>query len=302
MPVPALRTYHHSSFGAADLAAAKDGRVVSVCIPARNEGPTVGGIVASIRKHLVELAPVVDEILVIDDGSTDDTADRSAEAGARVVPAGEVLSDHTSGPGKGQAMWKSVYAARGDLIVWCDADIANFGPRFIVGLLGPLLAHDDVDMVKAFYDRPSRDGTVGEGGRVTELVARPLISRFFPRLSAVVQPLAGEYGGRRQVLEQLPFSPGYGVDLALLIDLVDRVGLDGLVQVDLGVREHRNRPLSDLGPQAMAIIEMVLGRAGIDQPGAATLIRPDQPPVTVEVDDLPPLADLDLDLAARESA
>jgi glucosyl-3-phosphoglycerate synthase len=162
-------------------------------------------------------------------------------------------------------MWKGLAAAEGDLVVYCDADVRNFGPRFVVGLLAPLLLHDDVGFVKAFYDRPL-EGQPGEGGRVTELVARPLLSLLFPDLTTIVQPLAGECAARREVLEQVPFVEGYGVDIGLVIDVARRFGLNSIAQVDLGVRHHRNRPLEELAPQATAIIQTVLARAGVPVP------------------------------------
>ena len=256
-PAPIVRTWHHAEFPEARLRAAKRGRSISVCLPARDEAATIGPIVHVCR----DLRPLVDEVVVVDDGSTDDTRAVALAAGARVVAAADVLPECGAGSGKGEALWKSIHAAHGDLIAWCDADVRNFGPRFVTGLVGPLLSSDDVSLVKGFYDRPL-DGRPGEGGRVTELVARPLISILFPHLAAVVQPLGGECAGRREVLEQLPFVQGYGVDLALLVDVAERFGLGAMAQVDLGVRVHRNRPLAELAPQAEAIIATALTRAG----------------------------------------
>jgi glucosyl-3-phosphoglycerate synthase len=251
-----------------------------VCLPARDEAATVGPIVRVCR----DLRPLVDEVVVIDDGSTDDTRAVALAAGARVVAAGDVLPECGLGSGKGDALWKSIHAAHGDLIVWCDADVRNFGAPFVTGLVGPLLTNDDVSFVKGFYDRPL-NGRPGEGGRVTELVARPLISILFPHLAPLVQPLGGECAGRRETLEQLPFVRGYGVDLALLIDVAERFGLGAMAQVDLGVRVHRNRPLAELAPQAEAIIATALTRAGLAVP--------------VEVDERPPMIEVP---AYRKSA
>jgi glucosyl-3-phosphoglycerate synthase len=236
---------------------------VSVCLPARNEESTVGAIVATIRRDLVDAVPLVDEILVVDDGSSDATARVAADAGARVVPASAVLPELCCGSGKGEVMWKSLYASTGDLVCWLDADLRNFEAHFVTGLLGPLLMRPSVGFVKGFYRRPLGDDPNG-GGRVTELMARPLISTFFPHLTGVVQPLGGEYAGRRRMLEQVPFVEGWGVEIGLLVDVVERFGSAALAQVNLGVREHRNRSLTDLAPTAMAILQIALRRAGID--------------------------------------
>src|SRR5437762_3999561 len=275
-----LRTWHHAEFPEARLRAAKRGRSVSVCLPARDEAATIGSIVRVCR----DLQPLVDEVVVVDDGSTDDTRVVASAAGARVVAAGDVLPECGPGSGKGEALWKSIHAAHGDLIVWCDADVRNFGPPVVIGRLGPLLTSDEVGFVKGFYDRPL-DGRAGEGGRVTELVARPLISILFPHLTPVLQPLGGECAGRREVLEQVPFVQGYGVDLGLLVDVAGRFGLSAMAQVDLGERVHRNRPLAELAPQAEAIIATALTRAGLA--------------VAVEVDERPPMIEVP---AYRKSA
>lgn len=260
MPETPLRTFQHSEFDAATLAGAKAGRLVSLCLPARNEAATVGLIVESVHAALVAKVGLVDEILVLDDHSTDDTAAVAHAAGARVVAAADVLSAYGPGPGKGEALWKSLYAAHGDLILWCDADVIGFAPHFVVGLLGPLLSESTVDFVKARYERPAEHGR--GGGRVTELVARPLLATLFPHLATLRQPLAGEFAGRREVLEHLPFVEGYGVDLALVIDVAERFGAGVIAEVDLGVRIHRNRPLHELAPQAAQILDVALQRAG----------------------------------------
>lgn len=286
---PVLRSSHHSQFTAEALAVAKGALTVSVCLPARDEESTVGPIVTAIRADLVDAVGLVDEIVVVDDHSGDRTASVAAAAGARVVQAAEVLADFGEGHGKGEAMWKSLHEAVGDLIVWCDADVIGFSSQFVVGLLGPLLTDPHVAFVKGFYDRPGDDGD--RGGRVTELVARPLLSLLFPQLGAVVQPLAGEYAGRREVLEQLSFVEGYGVDIALLIDVATQFGHDVIAQVDLGTRVHRNRPLDELSPQAASIIQTVLRRAGWPAP-SALLARPGLDPVTVEWAERPPLSTL----------
>ena len=227
---------------------------VSVCLPARNEEDTVGAIVHAIRRDLVEDTQLVDEIVVVDDGSIDDTAARAEAEGARVVTV-------TDGPGKGRALWNGLRETTGEVVVFCDADLYEFDSRFITGLVAPLLADERVGFVKGYYRRPLGDRP-SDGGRVTELVARPLLRLLCPHLAEVVQPLGGEYAGRRALLSQVPFIEGYGVDVGLLIDLTARFGAEMLAQVDLGVRLHRNRPLNELVPQASAVMEAVLVRAG----------------------------------------
>lgn len=273
-------TFHHRDFALADLVAAKGDTSVSVCLPARDEAATVGAIVESIRTHLVDGAGLVDELLVIDDHSSDRTAAVAADAGAAVVRT-------TDGQGKGEALWTSVVASKGDLIVWCDADVRAFDPAFVTGLLGPLLTRPGVGFVKGFYERPLNDQQEG-GGRVTELVARPLIALLFPELAGVVQPLSGEYAGRREVLERLPFVQGYGVDLGLLVDVTRLIGPEGIAQVDLGVRHHRNRSLAELSPQALAVMQTALRRAGLDAEAPAVLTRPGVPDVCIESGERPP--------------
>jgi glucosyl-3-phosphoglycerate synthase len=298
MTAPVVATHHHREYRARELAGAKAGLRVSVCLPARDEERTIGAIVTTVVEELVEGTGLVDEVLVVDDRSTDRTAELAAAAGARVVTADSVLAEHGPGGGKGEALWKSLAACDGDLVVWCDADVANFGAHFVVGLLGPLLT-TDVDFVKAFYARPLH-GRAGEGGRVTELVARPLLSHLLPHLAGFAQPLAGEYAGRRTVLEQVPFVQDYGVEVGLLADLADLVGLRRMAQVDLGERVHRNRPLPELAPQAMAILQVALDRAGAPPAlgRSSTLLRPDAAPVEVPLRERPPLADI----ARRRSA
>lgn len=275
-------TFHHRDFALADLVMAKGDTSVSVCLPARDEAATVGTIVESIRTHLVDDAGLVDELLVVDDHSSDRTAAIAADAGAAVVRT-------TDGQGKGEALWTSVLASKGDLVVWCDADVRSFDPAFVTGLLGPLLTRPHVGFVKGFYERPLNDQQEG-GGRVTELVARPLIALLFPELAGIVQPLSGEYAGRREVLERLRFVQGYGVDLGLLIDVTRLVGPEGIAQVDLGVRHHRNRSLAELSPQALAVMATALRRAGVDAEDPALLRRPGVPDVPIGTSErLPPL-------------
>ena len=236
---------------------AKGSARVSVCLPARNEAATIGAIV----REAVRL-DVVSEVVVLDDGSSDGTAEIAGRAGARVVSEASVLPDAGGGSGKGNAMWKSLYACSGDIICWIDADLRNFRGEYIERLCAPLLAEPDIMFVKAYFTR-SFEGAPTGGGRVTELVARPLVSLLFPKLADIVQPLGGEYAARRRALEVLPFVEGWGVELGLLVDIVERFGRDAVAQVDLDVREHRNRPLDDLGPQALAVMAIALRRAGL---------------------------------------
>jgi glucosyl-3-phosphoglycerate synthase len=268
--------------------------LVSVCLPARDEAATIGPIVAAVRRELVEATGLVDEIVVIDDGSLDATAEIAAANGARVVAESSILPDLPSGSGKGNALWKSLYACRGDVICWLDADIRNFQADFVTRLVQPLVDDPRVLFTKAYYRRPV-NGEPNGGGRVTELVARPLLNHLFPTLRDVIQPLSGEYAGRREILETLPFVEGWGVELGLLIDLAARYGADVITQVDLGVREHRNRPLDELGPQAYAILLAALRKAGVDDvaPLAVELTSFDEEhrrvAVPVEVRERPPM-------------
>ena len=292
---PTTRMFHHGEFPVDVLARLKGDQTVSVCLPARNEATTVGEIVRVVRDELVA-AGVVDEIVVIDDHSTDRTAAVATAAGARVVAAEAILTDHGPGHGKGEVLWKSLHEARGDVIVWCDADIREFDTRFVRGILGPMLADQTVWFAKGHYHRPEQDRE--GGGRVTELVARPLLSMFFPELCGIHQPLSGEYGGRRSVLEQVPFVCGYGVDVGLLIDLSRRFGTDGLVQVDLDVRHHRNRPLIELSPQATAVAQTILRRAHPEMVGeTASLRTADGTTVPVTFEERPPMIGVDSYLA-----
>jgi glucosyl-3-phosphoglycerate synthase len=234
-----------------------------VVIPARDEEPTVGSIVRVIRRHLMQAVPLVDELVVVDSCSTDDTASVATAAGARVVCQDEVLGHLPRMRGKGEALWKGLASTSGDLVVFVDADVQGFTPEFVTGLLGPLLLDPTVAYVKGFYHRPLVDGahTVPDGGgRVTELVARPLLNLHWPELAGFIQPLAGEYAGRREVLEAVPFVSGYGVEVGLLIDLLELVGLDALAQVDLGQRRHRHQDNEGLGRMSAQIMLTALGR------------------------------------------
>ncbi len=239
-------------------------------MPARNEEATVGNAVATIVRELVFAHHVVDEVIVFDDGSEDRTAEAAERAGAQVVAVGDVLPDLGAGDGKGNVMWKSLFESSGDIVCWIDADIRNFSSHLVSGLLGPLLTDSDVGFVKGFYSRPLGDDPIG-GGRVTELVARPLIAHLFPHISDVVQPLAGATAGRRELLDSVPFVAGWGIEFALLIDIIDRFGASILAQTNLGELRHRNHPLHKLALQAAAILTVALDRAGLKQSSVCEL-------------------------------
>ena len=255
------RRFPHRYFDPGLLESAKAGRRISVCIPARNEESTVRAVVDPIVAELTHRRggiPLVDEVLVVDDGSSDDTADRARQSGAKVVTTGSGRGAGSGG--KGQAMRLALEVAEGDLIAFVDADVTNFGAHFVTGLLGPLVLDPTTTLVKGYYRRPLHDAPDG-GGRVTELVAKPLIDLLFPALDGIVQPLAGESAAPRSVLEACGLADGYSVELALLIDVASRFGAGTIAQVDLGTRVHRNRPLAELRPQATEILRMALARA-----------------------------------------
>lgn len=279
------------------LADLKGRRTVAVCLPALNEESTVGTICAEVRARLMApAAGLVDDLLVLDGDSADRTREVAAAAGARVVRAGEVLPEAGPGLGKGNALWKSLAATDADLIVWCDADLTSFEACYVTALLEPLLSDERIVLVKGHYER-LLDGGPG-GGRTTELMARPLLAQFFPELAHLRQPLGGEYAVRRQAVEQVPFVQGWGVEVGLLIDLSRRFGVGGIAEADLGVRRHRNRPLEELGPQALAILQTVLQRAGVAPPAgaggswSADLRTPGREPRKVSLRERPPLRDV----------
>lgn len=243
-----------------ELNRAKGTRTVSVVLPALNEQDTVGAVVASVAPLLGNL---VDELLVVDSGSTDETVDRARRAGARVLGRGDVLPEFEIWPGKGEVLWRSLAATSGDYVVFLDADLVEPDPAFVPALLGPLLLEREIELVKGFYRRPLRLETEeadAGGGRVTELLARPVLSDLRPALSGIVQPLGGEYAASRALLESVPIAAGYGVELGLLLDAEERLGLSGLAQVNLGVRKHRNRSLRQLGVMARQILGTALAR------------------------------------------
>lgn len=243
---------------------------ISVVIPARNEERTVAGVVRSLVRALVSDVQLVDELVVMDSDSTDATGEVAARAGATVHRAGDIAPELQSYPGKGEALWKSLLVTQGDVLVFVDADLTQWGPHFVTGLLGPLLADTDVQLVKGFYARvrTEADGSVStEGGRVTELVARPVLSLWWPQLAGVVQPLAGEWAVRRSLIESLPIPVGYGVELSTLLDTASRHGLNALAQVDLGSRAHRHQANHDLAVMAAELLAVAeRRRAGPDRP------------------------------------
>lgn len=262
----------------------RQGRTAVVIVPARDEQATIASVVGPLVQHLVS-AEVLAEVVVVDDGSTDRTAEYASASGARVVRAADILSGH-GGTGKGGAMWRGLAATTADFVAYVDADLVNFDPDTVTRLLQPVVQDPTVALVKGDWQRPLGDDPDG-GGRVTELMARPLLARFFPELSFIRQPLAGEYSGTRALLEQLPFVTGWGVDIGLLLDATRLAGLAAIRQVDLGVRRHRNRPLSQLTLPAAQVLLAVLDRAGID-PGVG--LRLDEEDVFLA--ELPPLATL----------
>lgn len=258
------RTFHHSRFEdigkLVDLKKDQE-QTVSVAIPTLNEQETIGDEVGVIRRALMEQYPLVDEIIVVDSGSEDKTREEAEKAGACFYLSKDILPDEGSLPGKGENLWKSLWITQGDIIVWLDADIKNIAPKFVYGLVGPLLENPDIGYVKAFYDRPLRTGAEirpSGGGRVTEILVRPLISLCAPDLAYLMQPLSGEYAGRRDILEALPFCIGYGVETGHLLDLYQDHGLGVLAQVDMDVRIHRNRSIQDLGRMSFGILQTFL--------------------------------------------
>ena len=258
--------FHHAEF--ADLRRLvqlkeKQGVTVSLVLPTLNEEETIGPIVRRAMREMMGRVPLIDEILVIDSSSTDRTREIAEAEGARVVQHPDVLARYGSFVGKGEALWKSVYATSGDIIVWADTDVRNWHPRMVYGTLGPLLHEPRLQYVKGYYQRPIVEGGIlkeGGGGRVTELVARPLINLFYPELSGMIQPLSGEYAGRRGLLESIPFFTGYAVEIGHLIDAAERVGIEGLGQVDLERRVHRNQELEGLSRMSFVIIQAVMKR------------------------------------------
>jgi len=238
---------------------------ISLGLPTLNEEATIGRVLRLTREFLVERHSLIDELVVIDSGSSDRTVEIARSMGVEVIQHPDILPEYGSFRGKGEALWKSLHLLRGDLVAWCDTDISNFHPRFVFGTIGPLLTDSRISFVKGFYKRPLQFGTelvTAGGGRVTELTARPVINLFYPELSGLLQPLSGEYAGRRELLEQLPFFTGYGVEMGMLIDILESFGLNRIAQVDLGSRIHRNQELFDLSKMAFAILQVAIRRLG----------------------------------------
>ena len=260
----AENTFHAHEFtdiGKLVVMKERQGLTISVGLPTLNEEKTVGLVIKRVKSALIDRMPLIDQLVVIDSDSEDRTAEIARELGVTVVRHSSILPEIGYRRGKGEALWKSLHVLDGDIVAWIDTDISNIQPRFVYGLLGPLLREPRIQYVKGFYQRPIRQGDaiVSEGGgRVTELMARPLINLFFPELSGIVQPLAGEYAGRRALLESLPFFTGYAVEIGLLIDILEQAGLSAIGQVDLERRIHRNQPLPNLSQMAFVILQAAM--------------------------------------------
>ena len=274
----ARRTFEASDFAAAELTRRKDGPI-SVILPAREVAGTIGPILDAVIP-LRELG-LLDEVLVVDAASEDGTALLAAERGATVLQEDRLLAEHGRALGKGDAMWRALSAARGDIVVFLDTDTAGFRPSFVLGLLGPLLTNPTIHFVKGSFERPlSLGGAVlpGQGGRVTELVARPLLNLYAPHLAGFDQPLAGELAARADLLRGLSFPAGYGVEIANLIDAAEAVGIDALAQVDLGSRQNRHQPLRELSAMAYAVMVAAGTRLhGTGLPALGPLALPPEP-------------------------
>jgi glucosyl-3-phosphoglycerate synthase len=270
----ARATLSAGAWSAAELVGRKGAARVSVVIPARDEAATIGEIVDGIRTELVVRDALVDELVVIDSDSADGTACVAQDHGATVYATRAIRPDLGCYPGKGEALWKSQFVTTGDLLVFIDGDLIEWGPHFVVGLLAPLLTDPGVHLVKGFYDRVLDDGSrrhAPQGGRVTELVARPLLNLHWPDLAQVVQPLAGEWAIRRERFAALPVPVGYGVEMATLLDVYEQDGLAAIAQVDLGTRAHSHQSVHDLAVMAAEILAVAARRRGQDVRAAAPL-------------------------------
>jgi len=260
-------TYHYSDFTdiqrLIDIKKKKNLKI-SLCLPTLNEGKTIAKEIIIMKSELMTRNPLLDEIVVIDSGSSDDTVEVAKAFGANVYDADKILPNLERYKGKGENLWKSLFVTKGDIIVYLDADIKNIHHRFAYGLVGPLLLDDTIKYAKAFYDRPIAIGKnklrPTGGGRVTELVIRPLFSLFFPELTQIIQPLSGEYAGYREVFEKIPFPIGYGIETSMILDICERWGLDVIAQVDLERRVHRNQNTKALGKMSFVILKTFLNR------------------------------------------
>ncbi|MFC9678440.1 glucosyl-3-phosphoglycerate synthase [Streptomyces sp. NPDC056948] len=285
----------------------RTGQTVSVVLPALNEEETVGDIAAVIRHDLMRQVPLVDELVVVDSGSSDRTSEVAAAAGATVVHRDGILPRLPAVPGKGEVLWRSLLVTRGDIVCFVDADLRDFSSDFVSGIVGPLLTDPGVDLVKAMYDRPL-GAAAGQGGRVTELMARPLLNMHWPQLAGFVQPLGGEYAARRSLLEQLPFPVGYGVELGMLVDALHLAGLDALAQVDVGVRKHRHQDGQALGRMAAAIYrtaQLRLARGHLIRPSLTQFERGgdgfEPRTYSVDTEERPPMVEI-AEYQARKAA
>jgi glucosyl-3-phosphoglycerate synthase len=307
----ATNTFHHSSFwdlGALVQEKQKQNLKISLCIPTLNEEKTIGKEVVIFTSELVQRYPLLDEIAVIDSDSSDQTREVAAAFGAQVYLSRDILPVYGEQRGKGENLWKAIYQLEGDIIVYIDADIKNIHPRFVYGLVAPLIFRPEIHYVKAFYDRPlasSQGIRPSGGGRVTEILIRPLFSLFFPELTALIQPLSGEYAVRRQVLEKIPFPIGYGVETSHLIDVYHHWGLGAIAQTDLDRRVHRNQHTRDLGKMAFGIMQTFLKRVealGIvgNLPELSTTLRQfqvnnnvfEEIPLNIIEEERPPMIDI----------
>lgn len=276
-------TYHHSEFWdlkkLVDIKEKKNLKI-SLCLPTLNEEKTIGKEVIIFKSEMMERYPLLDEIAVIDSGSTDKTLEVAKNYGADTYLASDILPNLEPKRGKGENLWKSIYQLKGDIIVYVDADISNIHPRFVYGLLAPLIYRDEVKYVKGFYDRPlALSGGIRStgGGRVTEILVRPLFSLFFPDLTAMIQPLSGEYAVRREILEEIAFPIGYGVETSHLIDVYSKFGLEAFAQTDLDKRVHENKATQDLGKMSFGILQTFIKRAKalgiLDKADHTTILR-----------------------------
>jgi glucosyl-3-phosphoglycerate synthase len=307
----ATNTFHHSAFwdlGTLVQEKQKQNLTISLCIPTLNEEKTIGKEIVIFTSELVQRYPLLDEIAVIDSDSSDQTREVAAAFGAQVYLSRDILPGYGEQLGKGENLWKAIYQLKGDIIVYIDADIKNIHPRFVYGLVAPLIFRPEIQYVKAFYDRPlasSQGIRPSGGGRVTEILIRPLFSLFFPELTALIQPLSGEYAVRRQVLDKIPFPIGYGVETSHLIDVYHRWGLGAIAQTDLDRRVHRNQPTRDLGKMAFGILQTFLRRVealGVlgDLPELSTTLRQfqvnnnvfEEIPLNIQEEERPPMIDI----------